>query len=437
LLVAGSACLAVSALYLMVGVWVRLGSLPFHTPALQSLAGAFPGLRLPFPGSILTGIDLSMDHNSRTAWSCYLFEATHPGGVWYYFVAHWFLKTPVALGAALFAGLLGLRPLWRLERVRVLGVLFTIHLVYFSFFFATQIGYRFALLCIPLASILAAWGLAPALQARKAWLVPMVVLVLAERVPYWGDPIAFTSMVVWPKSQAYRYTADSNLDYGQNRERLERYVKASGMAAITDQTTVTPGLYVINANNLTTFGNFRANRWLIDRDIPAVNFGFTDFGFSITGERFEDYMNESRLTPSLATFDDLCAGDMPHYPPGSRIPFRQTDHPDEGRMWVICARSRKGVDLGFRVEQGRLFFGRVVNDTTCSTEFLLSNQMTWARIPAGGRAQLCLREIPFRRTFLPYTTEGYLIVRGQGADIEFRRVPVDRLATPFGQDAVQ
>ena len=50
-------------------------------------------------------------------------------------------------------------------------------------------------------------------------------------------------------------------------------------------------------------------------------------------------MQETRVTPSLASFDEVCGGELPHYPPGSQIPFSQTEHPDEGRMWVVCARS--------------------------------------------------------------------------------------------------
>ncbi len=376
-----AACLSASGLYLFVGVGAPLGSMQFRTPGWLSLSQAWPALPMPFPRSILTGIDLSMDHNAHTGWSCYLFGNTHPGGVWYYFVANWLMKTPVALLAAVIAGVWKARTSRSDESVRIMASLFAIHLFYFSFLFSTQIGLRYALLCIPLASVIAAVGLARLPVRPARWLLALAVLALAERAPYWGDPIAFTNLTVWPKSRAYWYTADSNLDYGQNRERLERYVKQSGLAAVIDQTTVTPGLYVTDANNLTTFGNFRSHRWLIDHDIPATSFGSTHFGFSITGERFEAYMNDTRLTPSLSSFDEVCAGDLLHYPPGTQIPFTRTDHPGEARLWVICVRSKKGVDLGFRVRQGRAFFGRVVSEGSCSTDFLQENQATWVRVP--------------------------------------------------------
>lgn len=432
----GAACLTVSALYLMVGVGVPLGSLSFRTPILQDIANGWPSVRLPFPRSILTGIDISKNHNDR-GWNCYIFGEMHPHGVWYYFVAHWLMKTPVALGLAVLVGL------WhafraRIERsVVILTTLFVVHLVYFSLFFSTQIGIRYALLCIPLASIVAACGLArlPPLGSTR-WLLVMAALAIAERAPYWGDPIAFTNLSVWPKSRAYWYTADSNLDYGQNRERLQRYVKESELSAVVDQAVITPGLYVVGANDLTQFGNFKSHRWLIDNDIPAVNFGFTHFGFSITGERFESFMNEARVVPSLREFDDLCSGELPHYAPRTQIPFVQKNHPDGGRLWVICAESKKGADIGLTVLSGRLFFGRLISKNECSTDFLQANQSAWFRIPTEGRGALCIREVPFRRTFLPYLVDAYVTVRGRGADVDIRQIPTDRVSTPSGQETI-
>ncbi len=432
---AGASCLSMSILYLLVGVGVPLGSVPFQTSTFQRLAQALPSLPLPFPSSVLTGIDRSMDHNDHLGWNGYLFGQIHQGGVWYYFVAHWLMKTPVALVFAVTAGLWQMRNAWREKLVGISAALFGIHLAYFSFFFSTQLGIRYALLCIPLASLIAGSGLARLGPRRAWWLLPLAALALAERLPYWGDPIAFTNLSVWPKSRAYWYTADSNLDYGQNRERLPRYVQQRQVSAIIDQATVTPGLYVVSANNLTKFGNFRSHRWLIDHDIPATNFGFTDFGFSITGERFEAYMNDTRMAPSRPDFEDLCAGSLPHYAPGSRLPFIRTDHPDEGRLWVVCVRSTKGVDVGFTVEGGRLLFGKVDGKSSCTTDLLQAGQAAWLRVPRGGNAQLCLREIPFRRPSLPYLLTGYLTVRGQGADVEIRQVPTGRLVTQYGQES--
>ncbi|MBK5254791.1 MAG: glycosyltransferase family 39 protein, partial [Vicinamibacteria bacterium] len=417
-----SAGLTVSVLYLGVGVFQRLGDIPFQTPILRSIAAALPSLPLPIPRAVVTGIDVSMAHNDPAHWASYIFGEEHRGGVWYYFVANWFMKTPVALIPVILLGIWRLRRKWSDSPVLAMGALFLIHLGYFSLFFSTQIGLRFALPCVALGCALSARGLR---NLKVGWFIAAAALSLAERAPYWGDPIAFTNLSVWPKSRAYWYTADSNLDYGQNRSRLARYGKETGLALVMGQATITPGLYVIGANELVIFDSRRSHRWLVDNNVPAVNVGFTHFAFSITGERFDDYLNASRMAPALLAGDDACAGALPHFPPGTQIPFEQTVNPLDGRLWLVCSTSRKGADIGFMVTAGRVWFGRITGDGICEADLLQQGQQAWFRIPRGVDARLCLQEIPLRRSHLQYQTLGYLTIRGQGADVDLRPVPAD------------
>ena len=414
------ACLVASGLYLGVGVLVPLGTIPLEVPALKTVAAAFSGMPLPLPRSVLTGIDASMSHNRPELWASYIFGEWHPGGVWYYFIAHWLMKTPLALIALVLLGLSRLRRATWGRTDTWLAILFVIHLAYFSLFFSTQIGLRFALPCVALACALAARGLR---GANPAWLVAGAALAAGERFPYRDDPIAFTNLAVWPKSRAYWYTADSNLDYGQNRSRLNRIIRESGRSVVAGQTTITPGLYVVPANDLTIFPRRLANRWLIENDVPAINIGFTHFAFSVTGERFEQYLDTMRTAAPAKAGDGLCAPPLAHYPPGAQIPFEQTTSPGAGRSWIICAKSRKGVDLGFLVTEGRLWFGRVTPHGSCDADLLQKDQLSWFRIPREVESRLCLVEIPFRRDFLAYRTTGRITVRGQGADVELRPIP--------------
>ena len=411
-------------LYLWVNVFTPIGSLGLESPLLRSIAAAVPWMRVPFPAAVLTGIDMSIAHNLPSLWNCYLFGQEHRGGVWYYFLALWAIKTPVALIAVILSGLWRLKARWRGRTVVMLGGLLLVHLGYFSFFFATQIGLRFALPCIALSCALAAIGLQG--TVRRNGLLALACLSLPERAPYFGDPIAFTNLAVWPKSRAYWFAADSNLDYGQNRERVERYANNLGLPLILNQGTVTPGIYVVSANDLVIF-NARSHRWLIDHDIEAILVGFTHFGFSITGERFEEYMNAARIAPSPPDFGELCAGRLPHSPPGAQIAFDQNTHPEGPRSWVICVSSRKGVDVGFSVTNGRLLFGRVRDDGSCEAALMLEKQQAWFRVPKGGQSELCIQELTYRRRELQYLTSGYITVRGQGADVALRPAPPFRL----------
>ena len=413
------ACFTTCTLYLWVGVMTPIGSIEMHSPLLKTLAAAAPSLRLPIPRGVLTGIDLSIDHNRPDLWTSYVFGTDHRGGVWYYFLAQWLMKTPIALLPLVVAGL------WRIRQRRrdpldlALSALLLIHLVYFSFFFATQIGLRFALPCVALSCVLAARGLG---RVRPAWLILAAGLAMAERVPYWGDPLAFTNLSVWPKSRAYWFTADSNLDWGQNRERLTRYAKEMGQAFILDQAAITPGLFVVSANDLAISDRRGSYRFLIEHEVPAIPVGFTHFAFSVTGERFDEYLNADRTVSPLMVSDQACAPPLAHYPPGAQIPFEQTRSPGQGRVFLVCVTSRKGADLGFTVTEGRLWFGRMTANGECDADLLQEGQQAWFRVPKASEARLCLKEMPYRRSELAYLTSGYLTVRGQGADVDLRRI---------------
>jgi hypothetical protein len=415
-----TAGVTVCTLYLWVGVMTPLGSVPLRTPFLKKLAAQAPSLPLPLPRAVLTGIDMSVEHNRPELWASYVFGADHRGGVWYYFLAQWLMKTPLSLVALILIGTWRLRGRWRDPEVLTLTGLLLLHLVYFSLFFATQIGLRFALPCAALSCALAARGLG---RVKPAWLVAAAALAVAERTPYWGDPLAFTNLSVWPKNRAYWYTADSNLDWGQNRDRVTRYARDLGLALVMDQVTITPGLFVVAANDLAISDRRDSYRFLVEKNLPAINVGFTHFAFSVSGENFDDYMTAYRTAPPWPGPDPLCAPPLPHYSPGAQIPFEQTESPGSVRTFVVCVTSRKGADIGFTVTDGRLGFGRLGPEGNCDADLLQEGQQAWFRSPRGAETRLCLRETPYRRANLAYRTSGYLTVRGQGADVEIRPVP--------------
>lgn len=417
-----AACFTACTLYLWVGVMTPVGSIPLQSPVLKTLAAAAPSLRLPLPRGVLTGIDLSIDHNRPELWTSYVFGADHRGGIWYYFLAQWLMKTPLTLLPLVLVGLWRASQRWRDPLNLALSALLLVHLAYFSLFFATQIGLRFALPCVALSCILAARGLG---RVGPGWLIVAAGLSLAERLPYWGDPIAFTNLSVWPKSRAYWYTADSNLDWGQNRERVSRYAKEMDQAFILDQAAITPGLFVVAANDLAISDRRDSYRFLVEHGVPAIRVGFTHFAFAVTGERFDEYMNADRTVSPLMLSDQACAPPLAHYPPGAQIPFEQTESPGRGRLFLVCVTSRKGADLGFTVTEGRVWFGRMTAMGECEADLLQEGQQAWFRVPRASEARLCLKEMPYRRAELAYLVSGYLTVRGQGADVAVRRFAVD------------
>ena len=190
------------------GLWRNVKLLA--TSALVAAGAALIVVELAYLGkgaAFLEGMSRSV--RSERGWGpVVLLGRAHPDGVYYYFAVLWALKTPLLLLLAQAAGLLLVARSGRLTRdpaLRFLALNLALALFYFSFLFKTQIGYRFVLMGIPLAWILAAAGLRD-LTGRRAGVLGALALVmaLAENLAYLGNPLSFSNAAVQPKRQAFR-----------------------------------------------------------------------------------------------------------------------------------------------------------------------------------------------------------------------------------------
>jgi hypothetical protein len=430
LALATAALLVVVAIaYLGVGLFVPIGAIRFESDAFRSFQALWPELRLPVPRALLTGLDMSIRHDRE--WTVYAFGRTWDHPVPWYFAAHAALKTPVLLLVAAIAGL------WRARRLpspwmRVWFTMLAVHALYFSLLFRTQIGYRFVLVCLPLALCLAAKGLAAG--PRAPLLAVVAALSLAERAPYFSDPIAFTGALVQPKARAWWYVGDSNLDYGQNRSRLDgMLVRARIPDAVVDPPSLTSGPTVLSGNRLTVADRDGLGAWLFRNEAPVRRIGFTHFEFSIDADLFERYMDDLRTVRFAGPVDEICGGEFRRHAPGARIPIERLDGPRERRVTLVCASNRRGGDVGFLLDENRAWFGRLASDRRCVADLVERGEQTWFRLAPDAPAVFCLVEEPFRRAFLPYELRGHLAVRGRGADILIR--PADGLGVTLAVGA--
>jgi hypothetical protein len=87
-------------------------------------------------------------------------------------------------------------------------------------------------------------------------------------------------------------------------------------------------------------------------------------------------------------------------------------------------RTERGVDLGVRMAEGRLRFGRFTADRRCVAVLLQDEQVAWQRLLPGTHA-LCAIEVPNRRDFLPYRVDASLIARGGAASLHVRPLVSD------------
>jgi 4-amino-4-deoxy-L-arabinose transferase-like glycosyltransferase len=419
--VAAAAWMVVGSWYLFLEIGAPLGGMEWRSAPFRALADAAPGLPAPLPLAFLTGIDHSLA-DERGEWPVVLLGRRHPEGVWFYFAVLWLLKTPLSLLAGQVAGFAAAARRLAADPVaRLLAWNLALHLAYFSLVFRAQLGYRFVLMLVPLAYVLAAAGLVHAGLTRRTRVALGIAAAVAliENAAYAGNPLAFTNLAVQPKRLAYRLLADSNIDWGQDRERITRTLARAGAGhTILDPLHVLPGHNTLGLNALAGVFDFERHRWLRENVAPGGHFRHTYLWFEIDGPTYDRFLDATRrLSPAPWTAAE-CPADLAleHQPPGARLPFERTTPPRAGDGLVVCVETRRGVDFGLRVAKGLARFGRTTADGGCDAETMIAGHVSWYRLDPGRHA-LCVVEVPNRRPFLPYLLRGTWLVRGRAASI--------------------
>ncbi|HET8647022.1 MAG TPA: hypothetical protein VFO85_16115, partial [Vicinamibacteria bacterium] len=375
---AGAGLLALCAGYLFHGVGAPLSAFAWRTPVLARLAQAAPGLRLPLPLDFLTGIDVSFSAERTKEWPVAILGQPRRGRLAYYFVLLWAVKTALAAAAAQVAGAAWLwrsRALRAQPALRALAGVSLALLAYLSFFFKAKLGYRHALMLVPLACILCAAGLASRARGRRAAAVAALVaaLAMAEQVPYLGNHLAFSNALVWPKREAYRVMADSNLDWGQNDDKVLAWMAASARPLTRlNPPHLAPGENVVSAS-VFVFGN---HGWARRHLRPRSHFRHTYLLFDVTEADFARMLEEERrLVPSAA--EGCATAVLAPLPPAQPLALAGT-----ARLRLLCLRAASGADLAVTAAAGRALvgpWGRPMREW----DPLGPGQAAWFRLPPG------------------------------------------------------
>jgi hypothetical protein len=414
-----------------------LAALDLRSALFLRLAAAAPNLRLPLPAAFLTAFDASLA-SERRDWNVVVLGHRYAKGVPYYFVFMWLLKTPILVIGAVTWGLgraARQPPLRRDPWIRLLAVNLVLLLGYFSLAFHAQIGLRYVLMALPIAYVIAGAGLA-SLPSRPRWTLLgglVVATALIENAVYFGNPLSFTNAAVQPKRLAYRLLADSNIDWGQNRERLAGWLaEREWNAARIDPVHLLPGRNVIGLNALAGVFDFEQYRWVREHLEPGGHLGHTYLWYLVDDDTFNRFLYDSRRLFPDPFASTVCPDSLDYtvQPSGSEMPFalRRMPRPDETS--VTCVAARRDTDVGFRVTRGSADVGVFVAPGVCRTQAVQEGQEVWWRLEPGTHA-LCLVTQPYRRTWLPYALEGGWRVRGWGVRMAVRPlIPEPTLPPP-------
>ncbi len=210
----------------------------------------------------------------------FLMGKIQAGGWWYYFLATFLIKTPVAFLLLLAVGLGGHGRRWREDPVRSAFLLGPV-LVYFVLISVSgwNIGHRHLL---PIYPFLFVWvgALVPwvrqftgsgrwvqgALAALALWYAGGTIAIAPHYLAYFNE-------LVGGPDQGYKYLVDSNLDWGQDLKGLKRYMDAHGIDRLwlSYFGSASPDYYGIRYNYLPSYKILKPNRDQVSSPFVAVS----------------------------------------------------------------------------------------------------------------------------------------------------------------------
>ncbi len=282
------------------GTFTHLSDYSFRSNLFKQIQSTFSWIgKVPLPYSYLDGLDF-VRHREQLATgfgNMYLLgEIRANKGFFGYYFATLFFKLPIATWIAFIFSLIYFfktstrENFFRKEIFILFPLLFL--LLYFNFLNNSHIGIRFILPVIPLIIIFSSFGLKN-VSFKK--LAPFLILYLiVSCVSYHPHYISYFNEIVLNRKNAYKYLADSNIDWNQNRNFLNEYLKKNP-DAVYNPKNKRFGKIVVSVNALTGVWNYAVRdknaarsqyAWLRDNFTPSDHIAYSYLVYDINQEEF-------------------------------------------------------------------------------------------------------------------------------------------------------
>ena len=273
-------------------------------------------LPLPLPVPYVQGLDLvKFEERMGKAWgNIYMagklrvnhHDGTLHGFPGYYFYAAFF-KVPIATQIIFFAALVGYfsrrrqpaaRALRREEVFLLVPIL--VYWLYFNFFFNAQIGIRYVLPVLALATIFCGRFLAtPESKLRRYTAVILVIWAAASNLSYYPHFISYFNEFVPDRKLAYRHLADSNLDWRGNEWYLMEYIRRHS-GVIIDPRKPQAGRIVVPVNALVGVNrNPEEYKWLREHFTPVDHIAYSFLVYDVPKEMLPQGGGDSKGSREL------------------------------------------------------------------------------------------------------------------------------------------
>jgi hypothetical protein len=250
---------------------------------------------LPFPEPYIQGLDLTKNIDEmgggrpESSGNIYLLGESRKGtGFWYYYFVVLFFKMPIPVLISTFLMLIFLKRNTKGFYLNEFIPLFIISyfLVYFNFFYNSQVGIRHIIMIFPLLYVLLG-GIVNKLVSSK--FLPFILMYsVCTFYFYFPNLIAYSNEFVLPKRNAYKIMADSNIDFRQSYFLLEKYLKSHPDVKWAPKKPQ-PGKFIIGINEYLNLNN-GTNTWLREF-IPIRQVHHSYLLFQITEKDFKEIIH--------------------------------------------------------------------------------------------------------------------------------------------------
>ena len=302
--------------------FTKLGNYQFESRTLTSLQSSSPLLRalpVPVPYAYLRGLDMGKYKQEEAFGNgpAYLMgklglENGEKKGFKEYFIIAFLYKVPIATQLLLFMAVVSLlryrhrMNFWQNEAFLIIPSLF--YFVAFSFTTA-QIGIRYILMIFPFLFVFSS-RLAVAWTALRnqyrIFITSLVAYLLISNLTYFPHYLSYFNELLVDRKMAYTILADSNLDWGQNKNYLKQYLERNPNAKYmqcrwgnlvmfgANKKEVNPqkfqaDLVVVGANQLLGITTNPKNfQWLRENKKPVEHVAYSYLVFKIQPQDLED-----------------------------------------------------------------------------------------------------------------------------------------------------
>ena len=295
--------------FLSTRTFAQLEDYQFQSDLFRSLQQipVIKKIPLPLPYPYLEGLDLVMfnEHTGASYGNIYLLGQVRKGDngfLGYFFIAS-LLKVPITSQVIyLLAFYFYLRDpqcrkhFFTADIFLFIPVLF--FTIYYNFFFNAQIGIRYYLVVFPFLYIFSGHlfkNFVRFTSAGKLLLLGVMVYLLGSVLSYYPNFLSYFNEIVWNRSHAYRYLADSNIDWGQNSEELTEYMSLHPDAVYAPE-EIQPGHIVLGVNELTgVSGGPQKYEWLRENFEPVDTISYTYLIYEISADDIASLCSESAI----------------------------------------------------------------------------------------------------------------------------------------------